>query len=88
MNKKTFLKRAAWTLVIALSAPTLWAYEGSGTSDSPWLIQSKADMNQFATDVNGGNNFSGKYFKLTCDLAYSAEETYKVASCRQSLSVM
>ena len=41
---------------------------GDGSKDLPYLISSKADMAALATAVNGGNQYTGKYFLLTTDL--------------------
>ena len=41
---------------------------GNGTQAAPYLISTRADMATLATAVNGGNNYSGKYFLLTSDL--------------------
>jgi surface protein len=39
--------------------------KGSGTETDPYLIESESDWNTFASDVNGGYDYSGKYLKLT-----------------------
>ena len=41
---------------------------GSGTEADPYLISTRADLATLATTVNGGNNYSGKYFLLTQNL--------------------
>jgi NOL1/NOP2/fmu family ribosome biogenesis protein len=41
---------------------------GNGSEADPYRISSKTDMEQLATAVNGGQNYSGVYFRLTCDL--------------------
>jgi hypothetical protein len=48
----------------------LFAYSGvgSGTEAEPYQISSRADMEQLATAVNGGQNYSGVHFRLTRDL--------------------
>jgi len=38
---------------------------GDGSIANPYQISSKADLQQLATDVNGGNSYEGKYFTLT-----------------------
>lgn len=45
---------------------------GSGTADAPYLISTVADLQKLATDVNGGNYYSGKHFKLTKDIDMSS----------------
>ena len=41
---------------------------GSGTSTDPYIITTTDDLDQLATDVNGGNLYSYKYFRLDADL--------------------
>ena len=41
---------------------------GSGTADDPYLISNGAQLAKLAQDVNNGNNYSRKYFKLTNDI--------------------
>jgi len=50
MRKKLFT-----TIISALIAIYAFAYSGgNGSKDNPYLISSKADMEQLATNVNGG----------------------------------
>ncbi|MCL2649843.1 MAG: T9SS type A sorting domain-containing protein [Candidatus Azobacteroides sp.] len=64
-KKKTILTTLT-SLFVTISA---FAYSGgSGLVNSPYRISSKADMQQLATEVNGGKNYSGAYFILTRDL--------------------
>lgn len=41
---------------------------GSGTEGDPYLISNGAQLAKLAQDVNGGNDYFGKYFKLTADI--------------------
>ena len=41
---------------------------GTGSDTNPYLISSKADMEELATSVNGGMKYVGKYFELTQDI--------------------
>ena len=41
---------------------------GKGTKNDPYCIGTLSQWNQFATNVNGGNDYSGKYVKLTADI--------------------
>jgi len=43
---------------------------GSGTSTNPYLISSIDNMEELAANVNEGESYDGKYFKLTEDLTY------------------
>ena len=52
---------------------TTFTYEtpfsgGSGTQASPYLIASTTDWNNLVTKVNGGETYSGKYFKMTANV--------------------
>jgi hypothetical protein len=47
---------------------SVWAWDGEGTSASPYKIRSSADWKQLADDVNGGNSYSGKYFEMAADI--------------------
>lgn len=49
---------------------------GTGTENAPYLISKVADLEQLATDVNGGNDYGGKYFKLTKDLDLSSIDNW------------
>ncbi|MBE6618879.1 MAG: hypothetical protein E7626_03730 [Ruminococcaceae bacterium] len=46
---------------------------GSGTSDDPYLISTARELEFFAKSVNGGNNYSGEYVKLACDIVLNDE---------------
>ena len=49
-------------------------WRGDGTADSPWLIERREQLDLLATNVNGGNDYSGKYFLQTADLVYDETE--------------
>ena len=68
MNRISFLKRAAMLLLVAAPATSLWAYEGSGSQESPYKISSASDLTTLASEVNGGTSYSGYYFQLTDDI--------------------
>jgi hypothetical protein len=65
---KKFISTTFICLFTAISGFAQTYSGGSGSETSPFLISSKADMEALATAVNGGNNYSGKYFLLTRDL--------------------
>lgn len=44
------------------------SWNGTGTSDDPYLISSADELGLLATNVNSGTGYSGKYFKVTCDI--------------------
>ena len=49
-------------------------WRGNGTADSPWLIERREQLDLLATNVNGGNDYHGKYFLQTADLFYDGTE--------------
>ncbi|MBR5984100.1 MAG: T9SS type A sorting domain-containing protein [Bacteroidales bacterium] len=59
----TFAQTSTWD-----GTATSWT-QGSGTSSSPYLIESAQNLAYLAEMVNGGvSNYSGKYFKLTTNI--------------------
>ena len=44
------------------------SWDGAGTSASPYLITSAAELKGLSDRVNGGTNFLGEYFKQTADI--------------------
>ena len=67
MKKKVL--SLAMMLVLALVPMSIFAYSGSGTSSSPYLIQNANDWNTLASEVASGNTYSGVFFKLTSDIS-------------------
>jgi hypothetical protein len=69
------MKKSLLTTIGALwIAIGAFAYSGgSGTEANPYLISSKANMAELATNVNGGQDYSGKYFRLTRDLTGASD---------------
>ena len=64
MTKK--ILSSVFCLLLSISA---FAYSGgNGKEHSPYLISSKADMEELATNVNAGQTYSGFYFLLTKDI--------------------
>ena len=45
-----------------------WADAGD-TADNPIIINSESDWNTFASNVSGGNSYSGKFVKLTANIS-------------------
>lgn len=61
-----------FTLFMALACATnVWAWSGDGSSSDPYQIASASDWNTLATNVNAGNSYSGKIFKLTANITVS-----------------
>ena len=76
MNKLAIVGRFTLTLFAALMTANLWgqaALSGTGTSADPYQITSVADWNAFATAVNGGYDYSGKYIQLEADVPSEVE---------------
>ncbi len=60
--------------IVSLQAQTVWdgtasaQWSGSGTEADPYLITNAKQLAGLAKRVNGGLDYSGKYFKLTADI--------------------
>ena len=74
MNNLGAFKRFALTFTIMLIGINLWgqglssSLSGNGTEEVPYQITSTSDWNDFASDVNNGYDYSGKYIKLENDI--------------------
>ena len=55
---------ATWTVVD-------WATVNAGTEGDPYIIYNKDQLDLLATNVNSGESYSGKFFKLGADITYS-----------------
>ena len=51
-------------------------FNGDGTETNPYLIESIEDLVALATNVNSGENYDGKYFKLVQDLDFYSDKSY------------
>lgn len=49
-------------------------FTGNGTEEDPYLIKNCEDMAYLANEVNNGNSFEGKYFKLIANLDFGARK--------------
>ncbi len=74
-------KRLAFVLVFALCAALLCIGAGAtdsdfaggdGTESDPYQISTPEQLAQLAANVNGGNDYNGKYFILTQDIDISS----------------
>lgn len=52
---------------------------GNGTKNNPYTIQYASDLDHLATFVNNGQNYSGVYFVLCNDIAYSHSSYWNFA---------
>ena len=48
---------------------TISGFNGEGTAESPYIISSTDEWDAFVCEVNNGNTCSGKYLRLTADIA-------------------
>lgn len=55
--------------VVVSAVATMAEWSGTGESGSPYLISNSDQFALLANRVNGGTNYSGKYFKLTDDIS-------------------
>ena len=62
-----------------------WATQSTGDSESdPYIIYNKDQLDLLATNVNAGNRYSGKYFKLGNDITYSHTTDWDDASSTEN----
>ncbi len=62
-----------------------YVFEGSGTEEDPWLIQSAADLAQLAANVRLNDKettYGGKFFELTVDIDIDNQEWWAIGGCR------
>ena len=52
------------------------AFNGEGTEDNPYLIETVSDLVFFRDRVNGGNNYAGKHVKLAAGIDLSSIENW------------
>lgn len=58
-----------FTLLTALlCVTTTWGWDGSGTSDTPYLIQNSTEWAEQSTQVAAGNAYGGQYFRISADI--------------------
>lgn len=58
-------EKATRTVSIWDGSAVSTSLSGTGLEGDPYLIQSAADLKFFSNDVLGGNNYSGKFVKMT-----------------------
>ncbi len=83
-NLKTKTKLTFTALLLfALLAPTaVWAQfgGGSGTETDPYIISTTDHMDVLAANVNNGNNYSGKFFRMVADLDYTGKTYTRIGT--------
>ena len=50
------------------------SWQGSGSEDDPYIINSTAGLDRLAAEVSNGNNYSGVFFSQTDDIVYDGTE--------------
>ena len=77
MNLAADRKSATFTMPsenVEISAEIfkIWG-NGDGSENNPFTISRSLELDSLAKRVNAGNDYSGKYFKLTADIIYTYE---------------
>ena len=84
---------------VSVNLVTIWGIDGGadGTAQKPYIISHSAELDLLATNVNAGENYSGKYFVLTNDITYahttawndaqSEENNYTAIGCIKNNSI-
>lgn len=71
-------------LLMCLTVTTTWAWDGSGTFNDPYQIKTTGDLNQLASNVNGGTGYEGKYFKLMNDINFNPSTDWNDANSTEN----
>lgn len=50
-------------------------FKGSGTKEDPYLLENADDLTALSKEVNGGDTFAGKYFKITNNITLPTDWT-------------
>lgn len=56
--------------------------EGNGNENNPYLIESIEDLVMFSKNIENGNNYEGKFIKLTVTLNFNSPKSYVNANKR------
>ncbi len=69
--------QAAYQTISVKIPITLARYEfkGSGTKEDPYLLENADDLTALSKEVNGGETFTGKYFKITNNITLHTDWT-------------
>ena len=62
LTKTTGNMRNLLLLLLLITSKVAWAWDGYGTSESPYLIKTISDMYDLSERVNAGENYKGKFF--------------------------
>ena len=74
---------AADATVTTAQVPIPWSGSGNSAND-PYLIEYPSQLDLLATNVNAGNNYSGKYFALKNDITYSHTTNWNNSSSTEN----
>ena len=56
-----------------VTAQAAWTYGGSGTSASPYIIDSTTEFNEFMNQITSGTTYKGNFFRVDANLIYNAD---------------
>ena len=73
------MKKSLLTLSVLLATASAQAQTfggGDGSSQSPYLISTKAHLTELASAVGDGNTFEDKCFRLENNLTYTSSEAF------------
>ena len=68
LNGNQYFKTTSSVLEEEDPYPVAKEFKGDGTKSSPFLISDASELRKLAKDVEGGNPYNGKYFKMTNDI--------------------
>ena len=74
---------AADATVTTAQVPIPWSGSGNSAND-PYLIEYPSQLDLLATNVNAGNNYSGKFFALKNDITYSHNTNWNNSSSTEN----
>ncbi len=56
--------------IVKYTGKSVSSLKGTGTEKDPYLISTPEDLIYFASQVNGGNDYSGKFVKLNANISF------------------
>lgn len=69
---------------MCLTVTTAWAWDGTGSFNDPYQIKTTDDLNQLASNVNGGTGYEGVYFKLMNDINFNPSTPWNDANSAEN----
>lgn len=49
------------------------AFQGTGTQDNPYIISKASELRKLSVDVNSGEDYRGKFFKMTSNIIFNVK---------------